>query len=64
MLVLSRKKSESILIGDCIRIVVVDVRGDKVRIAIEAPQNMRIWRGELLEKMYMQPQEVTSADGS
>ena len=63
MLVLSRKKNESILIGDCIRVVVVDVRGDKVRLAIDAPRNMQIYRNEVLEKIYLQ-EGVASADGS
>lgn len=63
MLVLSRKKEESILIGDCIRVVVLSVRGDKVQLGIEAPRNMQVWRNEVLEKMYLQ-EGVTSADGS
>jgi len=50
MLVLSRKKDESISIGDDIRIVVVDVRGDKVRIGIDAPRNVKVLRAELQDK--------------
>ena len=52
MLVLSRKKSERISLmlpnGEVVRIVVVDTRGDKTRIGIEAPQNVKILRDELL----------------
>lgn len=63
MLVLSRKKQESILIGDCIRVTVLSVRGDKVQLGIEAPRNMQIYRNEVLEKIYLN-QEVVCADGS
>ncbi len=40
MLVLSRKKGESVIISDNIVVVVVDIRGDKVRLGIEAPKDV------------------------
>ena len=49
MLVLNRGKSEVIMIGDNIRIVVVDVRGDKVRLGIEAPAEVPVHRQEVYE---------------
>lgn len=49
MLVLSRKKNESIIVNDNIVITVVDVRGDKVRIGIEAPRDVSVHRQEVLE---------------
>lgn len=49
MLVLSRKKDEAIVIGDNIRIVIVEVRGDKVRIGIEAPKDVSVHRKEIYE---------------
>ncbi|MBR4833275.1 MAG: carbon storage regulator [Thermoguttaceae bacterium] len=50
MLVLSRKKGESVVIDGKIRIVVVDVRGDKARIGIEAPADVAVYRSEVLAK--------------
>ncbi len=47
MLVLTRKTDEEILIGDNIKITLVRVRGNSVRIGIEAPREVRIVRGEL-----------------
>lgn len=49
MLVLSRKIDESIIIGDDIEIVVVDVRGDKVRLGINAPRAVSVHRKEIYE---------------
>ena len=51
MLVLSRKRDERIVIGDNIVITVVDVRGDKVRLGIEAPSEVPVHRQEVLEAM-------------
>lgn len=54
MLVLSRKRQESIVItletGDVIRVVVIGIRGDKVRLGIEAPQEVAVLRSELLPR--------------
>jgi len=49
MLVLSRKKNESIVINDDITIVVVEIRGDKVRLGIEAPKEVPVHRNEVYE---------------
>ncbi|MCE9555621.1 MAG: carbon storage regulator CsrA [Planctomycetes bacterium] len=49
MLVLSRQRDESIMIGDNIVITVVDVRGDKVRLGIEAPTEIPVHRHEVYE---------------
>ncbi|TYQ15019.1 UNVERIFIED_CONTAM: carbon storage regulator CsrA [Acetivibrio alkalicellulosi] len=47
MLVLTRKKNESIVIGDNIEITIVEVQGDQVRIGINAPKNVSIHRKEV-----------------
>ena len=49
MLVLSRHRDESIMIGDNIVITIVDIRGDKVRIGIQAPSNVPVHREEIYE---------------
>ncbi|MEK7505010.1 MAG: carbon storage regulator CsrA [Patescibacteria group bacterium] len=49
MLVLSRKRDESIMIGDDIEITVVDIRGDKVRLGIAAPRPVQVHRKEVYE---------------
>lgn len=47
MLVLSRKKNESIIINDNITITIVDIRGDKIRIGVEAPAEVTVHREEV-----------------
>ena len=49
MLVLSRKKDEKIIIGDQITLMVIDIRGDKVRLGIEAPKEVAVHREEVYE---------------
>jgi len=49
MLVLSRREKESIVIGDRITVTVVEIRGNQVRLAIEAPKEIRVLRNELVD---------------
>ncbi len=58
MLVLSRKKNERIVIGENIVITVVEVRGDRVRLGIEAPQEVPIHRSEVHEAIVKEQTEV------
>jgi carbon storage regulator len=67
MLVLSRKKDESIVINDDITIVVVEIRGDKVRLGIEAPKEVPVHRREVFESIVEAPLSMAaslSASGS
>jgi len=57
MLVLSRQKDESIIIGDDIEIVIVDVRGDKVRLGITAPRSISVHRREVYEAIQREKRE-------
>ena len=52
MLVLTRKKNESIVISDNIKVTVVEIRGDKVRLGIEAPREIEVHRQEVYEQIH------------
>ena len=52
MLVLSRKKNESIIINDNIIVTVIEIRGDKVRLGIEAPRDVTVHRREVYEAIH------------
>jgi carbon storage regulator len=49
MLILTRKPNESIMIGDAIEISVVDIKGDQVKLGINAPKKVKIYRKEVYE---------------
>ncbi|GIW42591.1 MAG: hypothetical protein KatS3mg076_3168 [Candidatus Binatia bacterium] len=55
MLVLTRKLGQSIRIGDSIRIQVVEVRGNQIRLGIEAPPEIRVLREELYQQVAEKP---------
>jgi len=57
MLVLSRRKDESIIIGDDVEVTIVDVRGDKVRLGITAPKNIPVHRREVYEAIQREKRE-------
>lgn len=60
MLVLSRKKNESIVINDNVIVTVVDVRGDKVRLGVEAPRDVSVHRQEVLEAIMKEKLKFSS----
>jgi carbon storage regulator len=57
MLVLSRQKDESIMIGDNVEVTIVDVRGDKVRLGISAPKEIPVHRKEVYEAIQREKNE-------
>ena len=58
MLVLSRRLNESIVVGEDIVITIVDIRGDKVRLGIEAPRDTTVHRSEVYEKVVKEREEA------
>ena len=62
MLVLQRKKGESLLLGEDIQISVVDIGTDTVRLAIEAPKDVKILRKELAEAAIVNQEAVAGRD--
>jgi carbon storage regulator len=59
MLVLSRKKNESIVINNDITITVVEIRGDKVRLGIVAPKDVPVHRQEVFEAIHKASESAT-----
>lgn len=64
MLVLSRKRDERILIGDNIVITIVDIRGDKVRIGVEAPAHVPVHRQEIVEALQRHAAEEAAREAA
>ena len=62
MLVLTRKKNESIVIRDDIVIMVVEIRGDKVRLGFDAPKDVPIHRQEVYEAIKRENEQVENQD--
>ena len=61
MLVLSRQRDESIMIGDDVEIIIVDVRGDKVRLGITAPKEIPVHRREIYDAIQREKAEKKQA---
>lgn len=58
MLVLTRKIDQSIMIGDHIRVVVVDIRGDQVKLGIDAPRDVMVHRQEIYQEIQAENQRA------
>ncbi|MDN4492199.1 carbon storage regulator CsrA [Ureibacillus aquaedulcis] len=58
MLVLSRKKNESIMIGDHIEVKILSVEGDQVKLGIVAPKNVKVHRSEIFQAIQEQNKEA------
>ena len=64
MLVLSRQRDESIMIGDKVVVTIVDIRGDKVRLGIEAPEEIPVHRQEVYEAIQRENRRASQLDPS
>lgn len=64
MLVLSRQRDETIMIGDDVEITVVDIRGDKVRLGINAPARIAVHRKEVYEAIRAENEQAAKALGN
>lgn len=62
MLVLSRHRDESIIIGNNIVVTIVDIRGDKVRLGIDAPTEIPVHRREVYEAIQRENQRASQAE--
>ena len=60
MLILSRKIDQKIRIGDDIVITLIDVKGDQVRIGVEAPSNVKVYRQEVFEAIQSENKAAAS----
>ena len=58
MLVLARRINESIMIGDDIEVVVVDVKGDQIKLGIRAPRNVHVHRAEIYREIQNQNRQA------
>ena len=59
MLVLSRQRDQSIMIGDNVEVIIIDVRGDRVRIGITAPKEISVHRKEVHEAIRRENESAT-----
>lgn len=64
MLVLTRRLGERIVIGDSITVTVVDIKGDTIRLGIDAPRDVRVQRLEVLEQIAAETAEAAAAADS
>ncbi|MFO0783535.1 MAG: carbon storage regulator CsrA [Phycisphaerales bacterium] len=64
MLVLSRHRDDAIMIGDDVEIVVVDIRGDKVRLGVNAPPRVAVHRKEVYESIRQENAQAASLRGA
>lgn len=64
MLVLTRKVNQSIVIGDSIEVVVLEVRGEQVRLGIKAPRDVAVHRQEIFHQIQEENEEAAGTDVS
>lgn len=60
MLALTRKVGERIVIGDNVTVTIIDIKGDNIRLAIEAPREIKIYRGEIYDNIVAENKEAAA----
>lgn len=60
MLVLTRKKNQSIVINDNIEITIIDIQGDQLRVGIDAPKNVKVYRKEIYDEIVEQNKQASN----
>lgn len=61
MLVLTRKKNQSIMVGENIEVIVVDIKGDQVKLGIKAPKDVAVHRKEIFEEIQSENKLASAA---
>jgi len=62
MLILTRKVNETIIIGDNIRVSLIEIRGDQVRIGVEAPKNIKVYREDVFSAIQEENRAAAQSD--
>ena len=62
MLVITRKPSESFIIGDNIKVIILEITGDKIKIGIDAPKDVKIIRSEVFETVKSNIEAVSTGN--
>ena len=60
MLVLTRKRNQSIMVNDNIELTIIDIQGDQVRVGINAPKDVKVFRKEVYVEMTQENKEATN----
>jgi len=64
MLILTRKPGESIFIGDQIKVTIVEIKGSQIRLGVEAPKELRIYREEIYQQILEENKQAAMQEGS
>ncbi len=64
MLILTRKPGESIFIGDQIKVTIVEIKGSQIRLGVEAPKDLRIYREEIYQQILEENKQAAGPEGS
>ena len=62
MLILTRRSGEAVIVGDNVRIAVLDIRGNQVRLGVEAPREVTVHREEVYQRIVEEHGKVTDTD--